>query len=366
VEGARPFVAALAVGHAKIVPRDLVEQQGEQFGKHPIGTGPFRFVRWDKGREIVLEANADYFDGSPRLPRVIYRIFPGAPVDLIYQEFQRGALEDAPVPAKEYRQVIASQKHVYVKRPTFSLRYYGFNMGSKPLDDRRIRQAVTAAINREAIVEEDFGGRHTLARGILPPGTMAYNPKLVGLPHDPSRARKLLAEAGYPEGRGLPPISMWSSVKHEGILREHERITKDLAAVGIRAEFNYLTDWPAFLAAMEAKRFPVFLQAWFADVPDPDNFLFKLFHSASSRNYGGYRNSTVDTTLLDARREEDVPRRAELYRRAEELILDDAVVVPVWHYSYERLFQRYVRSVEVSGLGDPYVPIRKIWLDRSR
>jgi peptide/nickel transport system substrate-binding protein/oligopeptide transport system substrate-binding protein len=366
VEGARPFVAALAVGHAKIVPRDLAEQQGDQFGRHPTGTGPFRFVRWDKGREIVLEANPDYFDGPPRLSRLIYRIFPGAPVDQIYQEFQRGALEDSPVPAKEYRQVIASPKHVYVKRPMFSLRHYGFNVGSKPLDDRRVRQAIIYAINREAIVEEDFLGRHTFARGILPPGTMAYNPKLVGFPHDPSRARKLLGEAGYPDGRGLPPIPMWSSVKHEGIVREHERITRDLAAVGIRAEFNYLTDWPAFLAAMEAKRFPVFLQAWYADVPDPDNFLFKLFHSASTRNYTGYRNPTVDGLLLSARREEDVLRRAELYRRAEELILDDAVVVPVWHYAYERLFQRYVRSVEVSGLGDPYVPLRKVWLDHPR
>jgi peptide/nickel transport system substrate-binding protein/oligopeptide transport system substrate-binding protein len=366
-EATVPLVALLAGGHAKILPREIVEQLGEGFGAQPVGTGPFRFVRWDRGQEIVLAANSDYFDGAPRLARILYRIFAGGQVDLMYQEFESGGLEDSPVPSKNYSQVVGSQKHLYVRRPMFSNRHYGFNTTIKPLDDRRVRQAIIHAIDREAIVEEDFFGRHAFARGILPPGTHGYNPKLRGYAHDPSRARELLGQAGYAGGRGLPPIAFWSSVKHEGILREHERISRDLAAVGVRAEFHYLADWPAFLRGLEEKRFPAFLHAWFADVPDPDNFLFKLFHSRSSRNYVGYVNPVVDGLLLDARRtkEEDPLRRMDLYRRAEELILEDAAIMPVWHYAYERLFQPYVRSVEVNGLGDPYVPLRKIWLDRS-
>ena len=165
----------------------------------------------------------------------------------------------------------------------------------------------------------------------------------------------------------MAPILFWSSTKHEGILREHERIARDLAAVGIRSEFHYLPDWPAFLKGLEEKRFPAFLHAWFADVPDPDNFLFKLFYSQSARNYLSYANPVVDRLLLEARRahDEDPLRRLDLYRKAEELIVEDAVVMPVWHYAYERLFQSYVRSVEVNGLGDPYIPLRRIWLDRT-
>ena len=98
-----PFVSVLAVGQAKIVPRELVEQQGEAFGTQPVGTGPFRFVRWERGKEIVLAANPDYFDGPPKLSRLVFRIFPGERLDAVFAEFQAGGLEDSPVPSKDYR-----------------------------------------------------------------------------------------------------------------------------------------------------------------------------------------------------------------------------------------------------------------------
>jgi len=366
VEAPVPFVSQAAVGHARIVPRELAEEQGEAFGARPVGTGPFRFVRWERGREIVLAANAEYFDGPPRIAKIVFRIFPGGTIDAMYDEFRRGDLEDSPVPAREYRKIIAAPDHVYVKRPMFSLRHYGFNTLAGPLRDRRVRQALVHAVDRQAIVEEVFLGRYIPARGILPPGTLSFNPALRGYPYDPARARDLLADAGHPGGRGLGPLAIWSSVKHEGILREHEQIRRNLEAVGVQVEFHYLTEWPRFLRGIEEARFPIFLHAWYADVPDPDNFLFKLFHSRSPRNFWRYRNPAVDELLVQARREPDGQRRVDLYRRAEQLVVDDAPVMPVWHYTYERLFQPYVRSVEVSGLGDPYIPFRKVWLEGRR
>jgi peptide/nickel transport system substrate-binding protein/oligopeptide transport system substrate-binding protein len=359
-----PFVSLLAVGQAKIVPRDLVERDPAAFGVKPVGTGPFRFERWERGREIVLTANPEYFDGPPRLSRLVYRIFPGGELDDMYQAFVRGELEDTQPPTRDYRRAVTAGRHVYVRRPQFSVRYYGFNTRIKPLDDRRVRQAVVAAVDREAIIEEAHLGKHTLARGIVPPGTLGFNPTLGAPGHDPLRARALLAEAGYPGGRGLPKIEIWSSVTNDAIQREHELIRHSLAAVGIRAEFRYLTDWPGFSRALTEGRFPAFLYAWYADVPDPDNFLTKLFHSKSPRNYTRYHNPVVDGLLEAARATSDPERRVELYRRAEQVIVDDAVIVPVWHYNYERLFQPWVRSVEVNGLGDPYIPMRKVWLAR--
>jgi len=288
-EASVPFVSVLAVGQAKIVPRELVERDPAAFGLKPVGSGPW---------------------------------------------------------------------------PMFSVRFYGFNTRIKPLDDRRVRQAVVAAVDREAIIEEAHLGKHTPARGIVPPGTLGFNPGLAAPGYDPRRARALLAEAGYPGGRGLPKIEIWSSVTNDAIQREHELIRRSLAAVGIQAEFKYLTDWPAFSKALTEGRLPVFLYAWFADVPDPDNFLTKLFHSKSPRNYARYHNPVVDELLATARTTPDPQRRVELYRRAEQVIMDDAVIVPVWHYNYERLFQPWVRSVEVNGLGDPYIPMRKVWLAR--
>ena len=356
-----PFVSMLAIGHAKIVPRDLVIERGEAFGAAPVGTGPFRFERWDRRKEIVLAANAAYFGGPPRLDRIVYRIFPDEQSGAMFEEFRRGRLEDSPVPMQGYPKLLATTPATHVKRPMFSVRFLGLNTRVKPLGDPRVRQALIYAIDREAIVQESTRGRFALARGILPPGTLGYNPRLAGYGYDPRRARELLAEAGYPEGRGLPPLSIWATVKLDP---EHPRIVRALAAIGVTAEFRYVTDWPRFSRMLTEGQFPVFQYAWFADVPDPDNFLFKLFHSKSPRNYTGYANLLLDALLVQARNESDGQRRVDLYRRAEQLVMNDAVVIPFFHYTYERVFQPYVKSIEVSGLGDPYIPLRKIWLER--
>jgi peptide/nickel transport system substrate-binding protein len=368
-EAYAPFVSFLALGHAKIVPRDLVEAQGDTFGLRPVGTGPFRFAQWERGRSIVLTANPDYFDGAPRLGRLVYRIFSGENSVAMFDEFQKGQLEDSQVPTPHYSQVVAAAAagdYIYVKRPMYNLRHYGLNARIKPLNDRRVRLAIVSAIDRATILTQIYEGRFIPARGILPPGTLGFNPNLNAPTWDQRRARDLLAQAGYPGGRGLPPLTFWSSVKSERVLREHEQMGRDLAAVGIRADFQYQTDWPSFLKILGEGRAPAFLHAWYADAPDPDNFLRLLFHSQSPRNYMGYANPDVDNLLAQARSEREISRRVDLYRRAEQLIMDDAVVLPVWHYSYERIFQPYVRSVEVNGLGDPYIPMRKIWLDAGK
>jgi ABC-type oligopeptide transport system substrate-binding subunit len=154
-------------------------------------------------------------------------------------------------------------------------------------------------------------------------------------------------------------------VRNEHVVREHELLTRDLEAVGLRADVRYHTDWPSFSRLLAEGKLPVYLYAWYADVPDPDTFLFQLFHSTSARNFTRYANPAVDSLLVQARAAPDAQRRVEFYRRAEEAILDDAPIIPMFHYSYERLFQPYVRAVEVNGLGDPYIPLRKIWLERS-
>jgi peptide/nickel transport system substrate-binding protein/oligopeptide transport system substrate-binding protein len=358
-----PFVSLLAIGHAKIVPRDLVTRQGEAFGAAPVGTGPFRFERWERHKEIVLSANADYFGGAPRLGRIVYRIFPGEQAEAMFEEFRRGRLEDSPVPMRDYPKLVGSSAWVHVKRPMFSVRFLGLNTRLKPWADPRVRQALMYGLDREAIVSESTRGRFVLARGILPPGTLGYNPRLIGYGYDPIRARELLAQAGFPEGRGLATLTICATAKLDP---EHASVIRYLAAVGVHAEFRYVPDWPQFSRMLAEGHCPGFQYAWFADVPEPDNFLYKLFHSRSPRNYTGYANPVVDDLLQRARTEREDLRRVELYRRAEQVVLDDAVVIPFFHYTYERVFQPYVKSIEVSGLGDPYIPFRKIWLEPAR
>ena len=361
-----PLVSRLAIGHAKIVPRDVVGQAGDAFGLRPIGTGPFKFVRWERDREIVLAANEAYFGGPPRLSRVVFNIFPGHRWEEAFDEFQKGRLEDSVPPSRTYREAIQDPRWKYVRRPMISLRFYGFNTRVRPFDDRRVRLALVHAIDAHGLIQEVHQGRGTVARGILPPGTLGYNPTLRPHAYNPDRSRELLAEAGYPGGRGLPPIKITASVNPEAFAREHGYIRRALAAVGVKAEFSYGTDWAAFSKALAERRLQAFMYAWYADVPDPENFLSRLFQSKSPRNLFAYENAGVDALLATARNETDVQRRVEAYRKAEEKILDDAPLIPLLHHTYERLFQPYVRGIEVNGLGDPYLDLRKIWLERPQ
>jgi ABC-type transport system substrate-binding protein len=212
------------------------------------------------------------------------------------------------------------------------------------------------------MVREIQRGRYKAAYGILPPGTYGYDPQFRPFPFDPERAKALLNKAGHPGGKGLPVLQLWSSVRPPDVEQEHEAIKKYLANVGVQLELQYHTNWPSFNSQVYEGKFPIFRYSWTADVPEPENFLYRLFHSQSRNNFTRYRNSQVDRLLDLARGEQVYLKRIEIYRKAEKLILEDAPLIPLNYQSYERLFQRYVQSIEVSALGDQYIPMRKIWL----
>jgi peptide/nickel transport system substrate-binding protein/oligopeptide transport system substrate-binding protein len=361
VEASAPFVASLAIGYAKIVPREAVEQPGEGFGKRPVGTGPFRFVRWTSD-EVVLEANRNYFAGQPFLDRIEYKIFPGHEMDKMFTSFERGDLEDTFIPSAEFEKAVNNGKYQFFRRPMLGVRFFGFRTTEGPIANKLVRQAFSLAIDREAIARDVIMNRDKAGQSFLPPGVYGYDPQFRPYPYDPQRAKALLAKAGYPGGKGLPPLQIWSSVKSSDVEREHEAIKGYLAEVGIRAEFQYHTNWPEFKAMVQEGKLPIFRWGWTADVPEPDNFLYSLFHSQGGTNLFGYQNPAVDRLLDRARAEQAYMKRIELYREAERLIMEDAPVFPIRYSTYERVFQPYVQSVEVTALGDPYIPMRKIWL----
>ncbi len=136
-----PFMSILAMKGAKVVPREEVEKSGIDFAKFPIGTGPFRFVSMKEGEEIVLEANQDYFEGRPNLDKIIFKIFHGSPLEDIFKSFMEGRLEETSIPFKEFRDPAKLKNFYIVRKPMLSLRFYGMQMKTKPLDNKKVRQA---------------------------------------------------------------------------------------------------------------------------------------------------------------------------------------------------------------------------------
>ncbi len=356
-----PFLSLLAMKSAKIVPREAVEAREPSFERAPVGTGPFRFVRWDEGKEIVLDANRDYFRRAPYLDRIVYAI-GAADLTSIYREFRAGRLEESPIPADLRQEVLGDQGVRVIRRPVLGVQFYGFNLRRPEWRDRRVREAMVAALDRAAIVNNALRGQHRPTAGLIPPGLPGYTPDRPVPPADRTRAAELLKGAeGIPGGQ---PIELWSAVSSSIAKAEVEAIGTAWKGLGFPVETRYAEDWPQFQRLLTEGRMSVYRYAWFADIPDPDNVLGILFHSKSEYNYMGYVNPDVDRLLQRGRTELDPVRRAEIYREAERRILSDVPVIPLIHFWIEQAYQPYVRGVEVGPLGAPYVPMRKIWLDR--
>lgn len=365
-ESQTPFVSSLAVGFAKVVPREVVEKLGEDFGRQPVGTGPFKFVEWIRDKQITLAANPDYFEGRPNLDRLEYRIFTGEALDQMFEEFKRGKLEDSGIPARERPGLLNGRKYQFVRRPILGISFLGINTTRKPLDDPRVRQAINYAIDRRTIMHQIYQDQYLPGVGILPPGTYGYDPRLAGYPYDPKKAAQLLAAAGYPGGKGLPVLQIWSARKNDEAVAEHEAIVKFLGAVGVRAEVHYNTNWPEYKAQVYEGKLPIFRYSWYADTPDPETFLGQLFDSRSSDNTTRFHNPIVDSLLQRARVESEVQRKLQLYQEVERQVVHNAPLVVLSYYSYERVFQPYVKGIQVSALGDPYIPMKKIWIERGK
>lgn len=358
-----PFITILAMKGAKVVPKEEVEKWGKDFGKHPVGTGAYKFVSW-RDNEIVLETNKDYFEGRPYLDRIVYKIFPGRDVEKMFKEFASGGLENSEIPDNMRDYVIKSRKYYVIKRPILSLLFHGLNTKIMPLNNKKIRQAINFAVNKEKIIQEAYNGKHIKANSILPPGIPGYEAKQSEYSYNPEKAKRLLVETGYPEGKGIPRLKLWSASTTESTKRQLNIVKSNLAEIGIKVNFYFQKDWPKYESHLSAKKVPFFRYAWYADFPDPCNFLDILFLADSKYNFVSYKNKEVEKLLKKGRGEINYLKRMEIYREVEKIIMDDAPIVSLLHYSFEEAYQPYVNGVVVNALGSPYIPMKKVWFSR--
>lgn len=360
-----PFISALGINHFKVLPREEIENLIKDFSKFPVGTGPFKFVSMKEREEIILEANSEYFEGRPYLDKVIFKIFHGSPREEIFRQFKEGELEDSLIPFEDVEEVIKTKQYPFIQKPILSLRFYGINTQIDPLKIKKIRKAISLSVQKEVIGKDVLKGMAHITDRIIPLGMPGYTPGKASFGYHPQKAKKLVREAGYPEGKGLHSIEFWSAAKSELAVKELELLKNFLAQVGITLNIQYETNWPKFQELLSLKQAPMFMYAWYADFPDPDNFLGILFHSKSKYNYTAYHNPEVDGLLDKAKTERDYLKRMEMYRKIEEIVLDDAPIVPMVNHLFQMVYQSYVRGMEVNALGGPYIPMKKIWLKKE-
>jgi peptide/nickel transport system substrate-binding protein len=361
-----PSLTVLGLANAAVVPQEEVERLGEGFARAPVGAGPFKLVRWEPGGEIVLAANEHYYEGRPFLDTVVFKI--GGTFEQTFAQFLAGNLDEAIIPSGKTEEVQNNpryRQYQLLRKPTLGLLFIGFNTHLKPFDDKRVRQAFNYAVDKEAIVREITQMGSLPANGVLPPGMPGHDPDLQGYAYNPAKAKQLLAEAGYPNGAGFPAVQLWTVSKAESTKAELAAYQRYLAELGVKLDIHFVDAWTRYTEMLQRGDLQMFRYAWYADLPDPDNFFFPLLHSAGQPNPMRYQNPQVDRLLEQAREELDYSQRVRFYREAERIVMEDAPWITQHNHIFEYLYQPYVQGVEVSLLGDRWIPMNKIWLKRA-
>ncbi len=356
-----PFISTLGVSNAFIVPFE----DADDLENRPVGTGAFKW----KGRtdsKILLEANHDYFRGRPWLDNIEFVIIPKE--EDRFSEFMAGRLQHVDLPDTIYQKMKHDpERSKYILESNlWGLNFLGMNVEMPPFDNKLVRQALNYAVDRESVVKLVLNGRAQAANGVLTPGIPGHDPLLSGYFYDLPKAKQLLAEAGYPDGKGFPVVTLQindDQLQH----RVADFIVANLKDLGIECRIDMMC-FEDHLDGIEKGKFPFFRMGWTIDYPDPDGFLYTMFHSSNigeGYNYCHYSNPEVDKLLTEARNETELLARIPLYEKAEKIIVEDAPMVFMYFFTLNILQQPEVRGLKLGAMGECSLQYRRIWLAKE-
>lgn len=365
-----PFLGMLAMVSAAIVPREIYDDPAKAYLRAPVGCGPFRFARWEQSNFIELLAFDAFYGGRPALDRVVARIIENRVSAL--QEYRTGGLDSLDEPPGSGEQALVAELGAEIKKyPYVATGYIGFNHAMAPFKGNvKLRQAINYAVDKNYLWEVLFAHDQIPAHGIIPPGVPGYDADLPGYPHDEAKAKRLLAEAGYPEGRGLAPIALWVNTSEDN-RKAAEQIQADLKKIGVILTIHEV-DWSAYLAAVEGTETQpgaaqMFRFGWNLDYPDADSIMRTQLHSANfgpAGNFFRYRNPEFDRLVDEALTLTDPDERALRYRRAERIaVMDDAVWLFLNYYQSSTLFKPYVKGIVLTPLGEFRIPLERLRIE---
>ena len=338
-----PFLSLLTMSAAYVVPSLEVEKLGPDFSSHPIGTGPFVLREWLPNRELRLEKRENYFDSPARVKGIIYRIIPE---DLTaVTEFELGNLDIITIPVSEYsryRNDPAKQNFISSIKG-INTYYLGLNCSKPPFNNLRIRKAISYAIDREKILKTIYEGRGRLADGPVPDNLRKWKGK-PNYEYNPEKAREIIKK----EGQEGITINFYITADQE-VIDIAEVIQSYIKAVGINVKIKQL-EWSAYKEAVNKGEPHMFYLSWWADYPDPENFLFPLFHSSNfgaGGNRTRYSNPAVDSMIEKGQNTLNIEKRSLLYEKAEELIVADAPWVFLWHRTDFTIRQPWIKNYKI-------------------
>jgi ABC-type transport system substrate-binding protein/methyl-accepting chemotaxis protein len=352
------FLSTLCMDYAYIVPREELEKPMSDFAIRPVGAGPFRVIEPVLGKEISLERFSNYWNAElPYVDRLTVRF--GMSAEEIYEAFLSGELNYVSDLPLTYLEELKRREEVQVLEAVqLQTRMLSFDCERPPLSDRRVRQALCFAINRQRFVQEVFGGMAEPAIGPIPPGVLGYDPGARGYEYDPARARALMEEAGY--GSGFDTEIWWPQSVNSAV----ECLKEDLAEIGVRAEFRYVVS-AEMQRALKLRLVPIAGRDWFADYPDPDNFTYVQFNSRNRDLFiNTYSSDEVDRLTDEARSVMNREQRAAIYREVTRVLLEDAPCAFIAHRHSFVAYRPELEGVTLHLLA-PFITPKNLWFAKN-
>lgn len=334
----KPFAPALISWGMWILPQHLLEGKDVRkspLNRNPVGTGPYLFRQWKTGEKIELEANPNYFEGRPYVQKVLYRIIPDSAT--LFLELKAGGVDWSGLSPMQYQRQTDTgefrRKFRKYKYLASGYTYLGFNLKDPRFQDKRVRQALACAVDKEEIIKVVLLGHGVEATGPYKPDTWVYNPHVKRYPYDPERARELLAEAGWKDGDGDGIVEKDGQPFRFAILTNQgneerkmtaEIIQKRLERIGVKVEIR-IAEWASFINFfIKNRRFETVLLGW-STGQDPD--LYEIWHSSKTLpdefNFISYQDPKVDGLIEEGRHTFDRKRRKACYDRIQGILAED-------------------------------------------
>ncbi len=323
-----PILAHLAHNVMAIVNEKAVTESGDKVGQSPIGTGPYKFVKWTASDKIELTRFDDYWGDKAIIKDLVIRTIPETASRTI--ELETGGIDVAiDVPPNDIARLDAAPNTVVLKSKDFTTSFIVLTNTQGPLQDVRVRQAINMAVDTNAILNVIYQGTGLKGSGPMSPSIWGYNPSLKQYEYNVEKAKALLAEAGFPNGLKLT-ITTNETQQRIDIC---EMVQNQLKAVGIEVEIQIM-EWGAFIEKVYVGGLEMFVLGWSAATGDPDYALYSQYHSSNHGEAGNmafYTNKDVDGLLEKGRDSVDPEERKNAYMKAQELIMEDAPCVYLQH-----------------------------------
>ncbi|GGO32063.1 glutathione ABC transporter substrate-binding protein [Deinococcus humi] len=315
-----PLLAHLTHPVTAIVSPGAVKAGGKDFARNPVGTGPFKFSKWNTGNQIELVANPNYWGGKVGIQKLVFRIIPDVSTQVV--ELKTGRVDlITTVPPESYKELDADKNLSVFKKLGWGTTYLGFNTQSGITKNARVRQAISQAIDRDMIVNVLRQGLAVKATAPIPPTVYGAGKNLPGVSYNLNAAKALLAQAGVKPGTKIT-LATYENAENRQLA---EAIQFSLQQLGFNAAVQ-ITDYGTYSTNMQKPNHAeLFISGWGTVTLDADYALYALFSSKEIpvNNWSFYKNVKVDKLLLDARRSSDQPKRLALYQDAQEQIHKD-------------------------------------------